>query len=154
MECSRGKDAARSAIGAYLATIWAIPGEHDEVGGSIRWHQPQPDQWTISVVGSSQQVVDIELTLGEYTLQVMTFFMRKPDKNEAEVYRHLMRRNFEVATVKFGIDEDGDIYLRGDMPVVCVTEHELDRLVGIFFAAADQNWQRVVTLGFGPEGSS
>ncbi len=142
------KERARAAIAAYLDSLDSVRESDERSGPRPIWHQPRPDQWTISMIGSAQQTLNLELALGEYTLQLMAFYMRKPDENVGAVYRLLLRRNLELSTVKFGIDEFGDIYLRADLPVVGVTEQELDRAIGIFYSCADSNYLPIIRLGF------
>lgn len=140
------KALARAAITEYLQSL--VESGEDEAGPRPKWHQPRPDQWTIFLRGSAQQIVSVEITLGEYTLQLMTFYMRAPEENIQEVYQYILRRNLELSTVKFGIDEYGDIYMRADTPVVGVIDSEIDRVIGVFFSCADSNYLPIMRLGF------
>lgn len=144
----RDKRVAREAIARYLHSLDEVREHGGQSGPRPMWHQPRPDQWTIGVVGSAQQTINVELSLGEYTLRLMSFFMRAPDENVSDVHRLLLRRDLEVPAVKFGIDEFGDIYLRADLPVCGVTETELDRVVGVFYSCSDGNYLPVMRLGF------
>lgn len=142
------QEAARAAIERYLESLDALREQDERSGPRPRWHQPQPDQWTISLIGSSEQTINVELSLGGYTLQLVSFFMRGPDVNVADVHRLLLRRNLELSTIKFGIDEFGDIFLRADLPNRGVTENDLDRTIGSLYACADASYLPVMRLGF------
>ena len=143
-----GKEDARRAIARYLRSLDEAREGAGQAGPRPMWHQPRPDEWTIGVVGSAQQTISIELSLGDYTLRMLSFFIRAPEENVAEVQRLLLRRDLEVSSVKFGVDEFGDIYIRADLPVCAVNETELDRAIGVFYSCADSNYLPVMRLGF------
>jgi hypothetical protein len=145
---SSAKDFARPCIEHYLHTLDSTSDGESHLGQRPTWQSTSPDEWTISTVGSHGQRISIEMTLREYTLQLMTFHMRKPDESETEVYRLLLRRNLEQPTVKFGLNEDGDIFLRADVPANGITEDVLDRVVGLFYSCADDSFMPVMRLGF------
>ena len=66
--------------------------------------------------------------VGDQSLLVEAFFVRRPDENAAEFYRFLLERNGRMYGVHFAIDSKGDVYLIGRLPLLAVTPDEIDRL--------------------------
>jgi Putative bacterial sensory transduction regulator len=79
---------------------------------------------------------------------VQAFVARHVDENAEVVYRWLLERNLRMYAVAFAVDELGDIYLTGRLPLASVTAEEVDRLLGSVLEYADSSFNTILELGF------
>src|SRR5256714_10132380 len=89
------------------------------------------------------------LVLGEHSLGVEAFFCRRPDETHEAFYRSLLERNGRMYGVHFALDEMGDVYLTGRLPLSSVSADDIDRLLGCVLTYSDENFDTALELGFG-----
>ena len=112
-------------------------------------HHPVGDyEWALAVTGNSGMLLSVNLTVGDYTLGLFCFFVRAPDENVGEVYRLLLRKQLDMYAVKFCLEDDGDLYLKAEIPLAGLSEQELDRVLGCFQYYADQTYPTILRLGW------
>lgn len=127
-----------------------------EIDGVIR-HTLEDRNIVFSRVGDSGYDIRLEntkhlasavrLLVGDKSLLVEAFFVRRPDDNAAEFYRFLLERNGRMYGVHFAIDAKGDVYLIGRLPLIAVTPDEIARLLGCVVAYADDSFEAAQQLG-------
>ena len=88
------------------------------------------------------------LVVGDHSLLVEAFVVRKPDENHAEFARYLLERNARMYGVHFCVDQIGDVYLVGRTPLAAVSPEEVDRLLGCVLTYADESFDALLELGF------
>lgn len=88
------------------------------------------------------------LVVGEHSLLVEAFVMRRPAENEGRTYGFLLSRNARTYGVHFSVDRLGDVYLTGRAPLASVDAEELDRLLGCVQSYADETFDPALQLGF------
>jgi Putative bacterial sensory transduction regulator len=88
------------------------------------------------------------LVVGQHSLLVEAFVIRHPDENHAAFYRHLLERNGRLYGVHFSVDTHGDVFLVGRVPLAAVDAAEVDRLLGCVLTYADEEFDRLLELGF------
>ena len=64
------------------------------------------------------------------------------------VYRWLLERNTKMYAVAFALDQLGDIFLTGRVPLSSVTPDEIDRLLGAVLDYSDSAFNTILELGF------
>jgi hypothetical protein len=79
---------------------------------------------------------------------VNAFVARRPDENSAQVHRWLLERNRRLFGIAYAVDQLGDIYLVGRIPVEAVTARLLDQVLGAVLSEADGSFNTIVELGF------
>jgi hypothetical protein len=89
------------------------------------------------------------LTVGDHAVSIEAFVVRHPDENVEAVHTWLLRRNARMYVVSWSIDDSGDIYLTGRMPLSSVTDEELDRVLGAVLEYADGSFNYLLQLGYG-----
>jgi Putative bacterial sensory transduction regulator len=89
------------------------------------------------------------LTVGEHAVTVEAFVVRKPEENAAGVHAFLLKRNARMYVVSWSIDDVGDIYLTGRLPLPAVNADEIDRVLGSVLENADGCFNTLLQLGFG-----
>jgi hypothetical protein len=102
----------------------------------------------VTLPGDKKLKTVCSLVATEQGLSLSAFVIRKPDENEANFYRFLLRRNLRLPTVAYAVDKLGDVYLTGRLPAAGVDAEELDRLLGAVLDAADAPFNELLALGF------
>ena len=105
-------------------------------------------RWFVRVLGEDKDVWTAWITLRQRTLQFETYVMPAPEENEAEFYRHLLRRNHSLTGPAFEIGDEDALFLAGSLPVAAVTEAELDRILGSLWAAVELCFRPALRIGF------
>jgi hypothetical protein len=88
------------------------------------------------------------LIVGDNSLSIKAFVIRKPDDNEAAVHSWCMTKNASMYGIAFAINELGDVFLVGRLPLFAVTDRELDRLIGSVLQYSDNSFNPLLELGF------
>jgi hypothetical protein len=88
------------------------------------------------------------LVVGDHSLLVEAFFVRRPDENGEEFYKWLLGRNGRMYGMAFSVDALGDVFVVGHLPLSAVTADEIDRLLGCVLTYSDENFDRALELGF------
>jgi Putative bacterial sensory transduction regulator len=114
----------------------------------IRFERVSPDDWAIQLKGEKKLSITVLFALRERTLQVESFFIRRPSENHADLYAFLLRTNMRIYGVRFAIDDIGDVYLVGRFPVDAVTADELDRVLGAILSHSDDLFMPAIEIGF------
>lgn len=90
----------------------------------------------------------VSLHAGARGLSTVAFVIRHPDEAHERFYRTLLRRNLSLPGLAYAIDDDGDTWVRGIVPLDAVDEHYLDQLFGAVLQAADAPFNELLAIGF------
>jgi hypothetical protein len=118
----------------------------DDAG--LTWESPGEGQFFVTLPGTHKLATHCWLVAGRHALLVEAFVCRKPDENVEEFHRFLLRRNARLYAVAFSVDEAGDVYLVGRLPLHAVTAEEVDRILGSVLEYADESFDRLLEIGF------
>ena len=130
-------------MASRTAVIEEFIASHD-----IDAEQSGPQTFLITLPGEKKLVTHCALVVGEHSLSINAFVIRKPDENIEAVYSYLLSKNASMYSVAFAINELGDIYLVGRLPLTSVTEQELDRVLGAVLQYSDSSFNPLLELGF------
>lgn len=114
----------------------------------VRNERISPNDWALQLRGEKKFSITVLLALRERTLQIESFFIRRAAENHADFYRMLLRANMRVYGVRFAIDDIGDVFLVGRVPLDAVSEEELDRLLGAILTTSDEMFMPAIEVGF------
>lgn len=116
----------------------------------LSWEHPdgRPGTYVVSLPGTRKLSTTCSLAVGRHTLSVNAFVVRHPDENHEAFYRWLLERNTRLYGVGYAIDQLGDVYLTGRLPLAAVTADEVDRLLGAVVENADGSFNTLLELGF------
>ncbi|MEU6392869.1 YbjN domain-containing protein [Streptomyces sp. NPDC046939] len=114
----------------------------------LEWENPEPGAYVVKLPGTRKLSTTLSLRVGRHSLSLNAFVIRHPDENEAGVHRWLLERNLRLYGVSYAVDQLGDIYLTGKLPLAAVAPTELDRLLGSVLEAADGAFNTLLELGF------
>ena len=115
---------------------------------SIDYETSQPGTFLVTLPGEQKLQTHCALIVGNHSLSINAFVIRKPDENEALVHHWCMTKNATMYGLAFAINELGDIYLVGRLPLTAVTSQELDRILGSVLRYADSAFNPLLELGF------
>lgn len=102
----------------------------------------------LTLPGEKKMQTHCALIVGDHSLSINAFVIRKPDDNEAAVHHWCMSKNAAMYGLAFAINELGDIYLVGRLPLNAVNEIELDRILGAVLQYSDSSFNPLLELGF------
>lgn len=114
----------------------------------LTWTESRPGLFSVTLPGARKLITECALEVGAYGVSARAFVARRPDENEAAVYRWLLERNLRTYGVAFSLDALGDIYLTGKLALDSVTADELDRWLGSVADVADSSFNPILELGF------
>lgn len=114
----------------------------------VEWEATGDKSFVVILPGVHKLKTLCNLIIEDHALRVEAFVVRCPEENQERVWRMLLRRNASLYGVAFSIDDSGDVYLTGRMPLSCVDGTELDRLLGSVLTYADEVFDLVLELGF------
>jgi hypothetical protein len=126
---------------------------HDTIAAALDeaelvYDSPGDGQFFVTLPGTHKLATHCWLVAGRHALLVEAFVCRRPDENAEEFLRFLLRRNARLYAVAFSVDEAGDVYLVGRLPLHAVTAEEVDRILGSVLQYADESFDRLLEIGF------
>ena len=113
------------------------------------YDEPSPGSFVVNLPGQKRLKTACWLTVGAQGLAIEAFVLRKPDENAGEVHRWLLAHNPKMFVVSWAIDDVGDVYLTGRLPLAAVTPEVVDQLLGAVLDYADSAFNTLLELGFG-----
>ena len=114
----------------------------------LEFEEAQPGAFLVKLPGSHKLATMTWLVVGDHSLHIEAFFCRRPDENEVGLYRWLLERNARMFAVSFAVDNVGDVYLTGRLPLTSVTPEDLDRVLGSVLTYSDEWFDNALELGF------
>lgn len=107
-----------------------------------------PATVVLTVPGERKLRTTVALSVGDSAVTVNAFVARNPDENHEAVYRWLLERNRRMYAVSYAVDQLGDIYLVGRLPLESITNEELDRVIGSVLEYSDGSFNTILEMGF------
>ena len=114
----------------------------------LKYEEEPPGAFLVTLPGAHKLATMCWLVIGDHSLSIEAFFIRKPDENHEAFYRWLLERNARMYAVAFAIDNIGDVYLVGKLPLTAVTPDEIDRILGSVLTYSDEGFDTALELGF------
>ena len=114
----------------------------------LDYEQKDENTYLITLPGETKQQTHCALVVGDHSLSINAFVIRNPDENKVAVFEYLLKKNAAMYSIAFAVNELGDIYLVGRLPLDAVNEREIDRLLGAVLQYADSSFNPLLELGF------
>jgi hypothetical protein len=125
-----------------LATIEEFLESHDID------HDRSENSFFLTLPGERKLQTHCAIVVGDHSVSINAFVIRKPDENTEAVHEWLLKKNASMYCVAFAINEMGDIYLVGRLPFNSITEQELDRVIGAVLQYSDSSFNPLLEIGF------
>lgn len=119
-----------------------------EEGGALAAVDHDDERFYLRLRGEEKDFITVWLTLRQRTLHHEAQMMPAPETNITETYEYLLRRNGDLRQMRFALGAEDAVYLVGEIPVVDVTEDELDRIVGSSLEYVDAYFPTAMTIGY------
>jgi len=138
----------------HIAAVGRVGGDDldatmREALAGLEFSSPAPRQYLVKLQGEHKLATMCWLVAGDHSLLVEAFVMRRPDENREKLYDLLLTRNARMFGVSWAIDEAGDVFLVGRLPLAAVNAEEIDRLLGVVLSYADETFDTMLEIGFG-----
>lgn len=114
----------------------------------LSYEESNSKTFLITLPGEKKQQTHCALIIGDHSLSINAFVIRKPDENEAQVHAWCLQKNAALYGIAFAINELRDIYLVGRLPLTAVTSQEIDRIIGSVLQVADSSFNPLLEIGF------
>ncbi len=114
----------------------------------LTYEHPRDGAFFVSLPGEHKLATMTWLVVQDFSLLVEAFFMRKPEDDPAAVHAWLLGRNAHMFGLSFSIDQLGDVYLVGRLPLCAVEPDEIDRILGCMLRYSDESFDTAVALGY------
>jgi len=114
----------------------------------LDFEKKDANTWLVTLPGEKKLQTHCALMVGDHTLSINAFVIRKPDENREAVYQWCLTKNAAMYGIAFAINELGDIYLVGRLPLTAVTDQEIDRILGAVLQYSDSSFNPLLELGF------
>jgi hypothetical protein len=115
-------------FGAVAAQEWVQAVEHD----------PTIPRWYVRFGCEGRDAATIYFDLHQRSLHYEVYFLPDPPAHHEDLYRLLLRANHDLYGARFSIGPDGDCYLAGRILLEHLDEAELDRCIGVLYAATER----------------
>ena len=110
--------------------------------------EQEGNSFLITLKGEKKLQTHCALIVGDHSLSINAFVIRKPDENEDQVHHWCMSKNASMYGLAFAINQLGDIYLVGRLPLDAVNAKELDRILGSVLQYSDSSFNPLLEIGF------
>ena len=114
----------------------------------VEFDEAKPGAFLVKLPGSHKLATMTWLVVGDHSLHVEAFFVRRPDENHEAFYKWLLERNARMFAVSFAVDNLGDVYLVGRLPLSAINAEEIDRILGSVLTYSDEWFDTALELGF------
>jgi len=111
-------------------------------------HDRSDNSFFLTLPGERKLQTHCAIVVGDHSVSINAFVIRKPDENVAEIHEWLLKKNASMYCVAFAINEMGDIYLVGRLPFHSISEQELDRVIGSVLQYSDSSFNPLLEIGF------
>ena len=114
----------------------------------LDFERKDKNSFLITLPGEKKLQTHCALIVGDHSLSINAFVIRKPDENEDAVHAWCLAKNASLYGIAFAINDVRDIFLVGRLPLSAVTDREIDRLVGAVLQVSDSSFNSLLELGF------
>jgi hypothetical protein len=118
------------------------------VDAGVEFEATGDNGFVIVLPGEQKLRTTVSLRCTAEALTVNAFVIRHPDENDAEVHRWLLERNRRIFGLAYALDQYGDVFLVGTLPLTGLDPENLDRLMGAVLLHADGVFNQLLEMGF------
>ena len=111
-------------------------------------HDRGDNSFFLTLPGERKLQTHCAIVVGDHSVSINAFVIRKPDENVEAVHEWLLKKNASMYCVAFAINEMDDIYLVGRLPFHSISEIELDRVIGAVLQYSDSSFNPLLEIGF------
>ena len=118
------------------------------LAAGVTFSESEPGKFAVSLPGTNRLNTVASLVIGAHTLTTNSFVMRHTDENAAGLHKWLLERNRRLNAVAYSIDQFGDVYLVGRLPLAAISAESIDAILGAVLEYSDSDFNTLLELGF------
>jgi hypothetical protein len=85
----------------------------------LEYERKDNNTFLLTLPGEKKLQTHCALVVGDHSLSINAFVIRRPDDNADQVHAWCMSKNASMYGIAFATNEVGDIFLVGRLPLVC-----------------------------------
>ena len=135
-------------------TVWRLDGVLLDVLAELcaQFERVEAGAYLVTLHGRRRPTTQVWLLAGAQAVAVEAFVMHVlpgqcPDPSP--LHRHLLARNLRLRGVHYGLDDVGDVFLTGSVPLEAVTAEHLDRVLGEVLDLLERDAETLLHLVYG-----
>jgi hypothetical protein len=136
------RDSARRLIAAETQR-WVADPESDVV-----WAGSHEGRWGIRMAQQVRDFTTVWFDIGDRTAGFEAYVLPSPPASRADVFELCLRRNWRSWPAHMALDDRGDLFVVGRIPLSDLDPGVLDRAVGAVYELIELSFRRIVRLGF------
>jgi hypothetical protein len=106
--------------------------------------------YVVTLPGAQGRSTLVWLVAGEQRVAVEAFVLHVIDvRDPAPLHRWLLARNLRLRSVGFCLDDVGDVFLTGSLPLAAVDVATVDRVLGEVVQLVDEGTPALLRLAYG-----
>lgn len=105
-------------------------------------------RWAVRMAQQTRDFTTVWAEPGDLTVGFEAYVLPPPPKNQEEVHRQLLFRNHRAWRVHFAIDRNGEIYLRGRVPIESATEDTLGYVFAEIYDLIEVSFRPLLDAGY------
>ena len=125
------------------AAAWVADPDNDVV-----YTEDLDGRTAVRIAQQARDFTTIWFEVGDLTMVTEAYVVPAPPGNAGEVYRQCLFRNYDARRVHFAIDPDGEVYLRGRLPLVHLSLEELDAILAEVYELVEVAFRPLIRAGF------
>ncbi len=120
----------------------------DDPDSDVVWSGEHEGRWGIRMAQRCRDFTTVWFTVGARTVGFEAYVLPSPPHRAAEVYRLCLMRNWRTWPAALALDQRGDIFVIGRIPLADLTPATLDRAVGAVYETIELSFRPILELGF------
>jgi len=114
----------------------------------LSYERPSAGAFLVRLPGRRKLATMCWLVVGDHSMLVEAFVMRRPEENRERLFDYLLTQNARTYGVHWSVDGAGDVYLVGHAALSSISADEVDRLLGCVLTYADDHFDTLLAIGF------
>ena len=127
----------------HTTRSWVTDPASDVVGA-----EEYEGRWAVRMAQQVRDFTTVWFEVGERTVGYEAYVLPAPPAGREEVYRQCLFRNRDSWRAHFFLDRDGDLVLRGRLPLEHLTPAALDEVLGAIYELVELSFHSLVRNAF------
>lgn len=136
------------------APVWELDGRLLDILSDLGapFERVEAGAYVVTLAGSRRRSTLVWLVAGEQALAVEAFVLHVfagAGGGPERLHRHLLGRNLRLRGVHFGLDDVGDVFLTGSLPLPAVDLQGVDRVLGEVLQLLEDEQDALLAAAYG-----
>ena len=121
---------------------------------SVEWAGLHEGRRGIRMRQQAREATTIWFTVGERTVRFEAYLLPRPPTGAEEAYRIALARKHRSWPATISLDDRGDLFISGRIPLTDLRHVRLDEAVGAVYEVVELTFRTLVKAGFAPREKS